>query len=135
MIKCVSVYTYLNTCKQKIIGYSGAGHVFKTFVNMAATDADWMCVIFVTQVLRTVLSYWDFINKVQLLQSFKENQACLPLISMVTAFLEKPVCVKSRWKKEKEKNSSFICPSLTQIIGLAIKFMQVSPNELFGQPV
>ena len=34
---------------------------------MAATDADWMCVIFVTQVLRTVLSYWYFINKVQLL--------------------------------------------------------------------
>ena len=31
------------------------------------------------------------------------SQACRPLISMVTAFLEKPVCVKSRWKKEKEK--------------------------------
>lgn len=51
-----------------------------------------------------VLSYRYFINKVQLLESFKENQACLPLINMVTAFLEKPAYVKSRWKKEKEKN-------------------------------
>lgn len=51
-----------------------------------------------------VLSYRYFINKVQLLESVKENQACLPLINMVTAFLEKPAYVKSRWKKEKEKN-------------------------------